>query len=272
MSGFKKTIIGLTAAGMVAFGASSAQAANVVQQWDLFNHPDGGASPPPYGLRLDNIFGASGVWTFSFEDVDNDGTPDAAIGNPFTNTSTVTMTLFDDDSLNINGQVFGGKTNSGSGYTAGGLWNLDFTYTNVTVTGDASSDFVPVQVDTGTDGLGTLTALSNAGTIVTAGEFLDIRGKTGNPTPGFAFAYVPGTDAGARCNLGSSADDAICDDRSVGEGWLQVRENGLGDFRDPGTADFLFTGSATAVPLPASAFFMIAGLAGLGALRMRRAA
>jgi len=267
----KNIIAGLATAGLLAFGTAPAQAANIVQQWDLFNHYDGNANPPPYGLRLDNIFGASGIWTFSFEDVDNDGIADAAIGDPFTNNSTVTMTLFDDNSLNINGNVFGGKT-SGSGYSAGGLWNLDFTYNNVTVVGDASTDFVPVQVDAGSDGLGTLTALENVGTIVSAGEFLDLQGKTGNPTPGYAFAYVPGTDPGARCNLSSSADDAICDDRSVGEGWLKVRENGIGSFRDPGTADFLFTGQATAVPLPASIAFMIAGLAGIGALRLRRPA
>ena len=91
--------------------------------YTLHNHPDGGARPPLYGLRLDKLTG-SGIHTFDFDH------PDAG------------MTLtYDGNSMHITGKVYGGL-NSGSGYAnvntgKVGLWAVDFTYHNVSmVVGD----------------------------------------------------------------------------------------------------------------------------------------
>lgn len=86
--------------------------------YELFNHPDGNAAPPSYGLRLDGLTGggSSDVFTFDFEH------PDAGM-----------MLTYDDTAgtIRIFGSAFGGL-NAGSGYAAGaGLWQIDVTMTGI---------------------------------------------------------------------------------------------------------------------------------------------
>lgn len=100
----------------------------------LFNHPDGGAWPPLYGLRLDELYDQTGnhdIFTFSFE------APGTGLFLDF------------DTSLNtvrIHGRAFGGlDAGNTGGYVAGhsGFVDIDFTYqNNVTAVGSNGSVFI----------------------------------------------------------------------------------------------------------------------------------
>ena len=106
--------------------------------FELKNHPDGGARPPLYGMRLDGLITgtSSEVWTFSFEPDTcaasgagcSGGQTAQALGDADSSEIGMTMT-FNGTSLTIEGVVFGGK-NSGSGYDSGNasLWDVSFTY------------------------------------------------------------------------------------------------------------------------------------------------
>ncbi len=105
--------------GIVALTLSAASAqADVISTtgtYQLLNHPDGGARPPLYGLRLDELYDVTGghdIFTFDFE------APGANM-----------VMDYDGTSLHIHGTVFGGL-NAGDGYAAThvGLWGVDFTY------------------------------------------------------------------------------------------------------------------------------------------------
>lgn len=58
----------LSAAGLIVL-ASGASATLAPGMYQLFNHPDGNQNPPPYGLRLDELYNATSdhdVFTFDF--------------------------------------------------------------------------------------------------------------------------------------------------------------------------------------------------------------
>ncbi|MGH8670946.1 MAG: hypothetical protein ACREUA_02760 [Burkholderiales bacterium] len=109
----------LAASGVFLVAGHSASASTLLATYDLLDHPDGGAKPPQYGLRLDGISGNGSIWTFSFED-------DKGLGS-HTGASSMKMKVFD-DKLELFGQVYGGKdTGTGWGASDQGLWNLNFT-------------------------------------------------------------------------------------------------------------------------------------------------
>ncbi|MEZ6241886.1 MAG: hypothetical protein R3B57_02485 [Phycisphaerales bacterium] len=60
----KLSAIGALAA--IALGAGAANA-DVVAQFQMHDHPDGDVNPPPYGLRVDNLFDAGRINTFSID-------------------------------------------------------------------------------------------------------------------------------------------------------------------------------------------------------------
>jgi len=95
-----------TATAVSVMVAASAQAAT----FKLFNHPDGNAAPPLYGLRLDGLFGGSGDVTFSLE-----------------TTQGVFLTAAGGQ-INISGVVELVET-SGSSPAVGTLFDVNFTYT-----------------------------------------------------------------------------------------------------------------------------------------------
>ncbi|XAL98077.1 PEP-CTERM sorting domain-containing protein [Phycisphaeraceae bacterium D3-23] len=113
--------------------------------YQLHNHPDGGAAPPPYGLRLDELVDVEDdhhdVFTFDFDHELSDMRIEVGA-----------------DSIDIFGTVYGGL-NEGSGYGDDwvGLWSVSFTY--------AFYDFAPGDNDRWTigpdpaDHWGTITAL-----------------------------------------------------------------------------------------------------------------
>lgn len=277
----KTSTAALVAAGLVA-GSTVANAmgvpagANILNQWNLFDHPDGGEAPPTYGLRLDGLIsGSSGdEWTFSFQDTPGDGRNAVDIG-----TSTVIMTLFEVggvQNININGTVFGGRRKHGSNGTdatdvfgnAGadgwvdafaGTWGLDFTY-RANVTSTANDIPLRVTADNSLLNTGTLTSIDVAS--VVAGSVFNLEDEAGRHP--YSFRYE---DNNHRC--GGHAD-VLCADRAVGNGWLN---HSVTPGTDPNphiySSDFLFTG-VQVVPLPAALPLMITGLGAFGLLSWRR--
>jgi hypothetical protein len=106
-------------------------------RYELHNHPDGGAAPPLYGLRLDGLLTGDGSDVFSFDF-------DHAQSAVFMDVGATTVHIF--------GHAFGGR-DVGSSYTNAGVWLIDFTYA-VGVTTAAGDDDLIVNncgsVNTGT--------------------------------------------------------------------------------------------------------------------------
>ena len=120
-------------------------------RYELGNHPDGNQSPPPYGLRLDGLFGDnSEEVTFDFE---------ANGAAMFLDYDTVNNTI------RIYGQAYGG-IDIGTTYSTApgdplGLWNIDFTYTtNVSYFGnpDGPGKVLEVSMDANPGNSGTIVA------------------------------------------------------------------------------------------------------------------
>lgn len=100
-----------------AFAGSASGAMIETGLYQLHNHPDGTVNPPPYGLRLDELFDITpdhDDFTMDFDDP----------------SSNVQMT-YDGMTIHIFGTAFGGR-DIGAVYAAEpttGLYTFDFTYT-----------------------------------------------------------------------------------------------------------------------------------------------
>jgi MYXO-CTERM domain-containing protein len=227
-----------TAAATAALVAASAAMAGGTTYFRLFDHPDGNANPPGYGLRFDNLFsdngygaGTGGVTTFSFVDV--------------------IMTVTDTGSsleINISGELFGGE-DDGSSYDFGeGSYELDFSY-SVNVAADGTGYRV---TDDSAANAGTLTALTGDA----AGDVFTLRDYS---VPSFLFLQDE-----HRLGGHSEAGEGFW----VGRGWLAD-----GDGNRNGTRDFLFLGEMLdgppIIPLPMSGAMGLAGLAVVATRRRR---
>lgn len=232
--------ITLAGAAAAAFIVSSANAASVVTTYRLLDHPDGNAAPPPYGIRLDGIFGAgTGTTTFSFN---------TAAG--------VFMTVTDSSSMgggiviNIAGEVFGG-IDAGAGVNAGhagtGTYALDFTYSVNTL---AQGTGYIVNPPSATNG-GTLNAINVNGDESNFQFNIFEEPGTGNP---FKFLQDDHRLAG-HPQFGQGY--------FVGRGWLSFTQGQS----TGGTQDFLFIGQI--VPLPGAGLLASAGLAVVATRRRR---
>lgn len=193
----------------------------------LGNHPKGEVSPPGYGLRLDELYNATGGkdrFSFDFDD-------------PASN-----MQLVYDDSaatITISGVAFGGR-DIGSKYAQDqylGVYEVNFTY---------SLGVGPVPDDD--DLWVTAPSGSNTGTIRTPlGDVFDLADKAAH---GYTFRLGDeNNDKGHRGVSGIS-----------GWGWVTVN----GAYPHGGSSDFIFY--ATPVPEPAS-IALLAGAALLAAAR-----
>ena len=103
----------LTTALVAGTAFSAFAGSTVVGQYLLGDHPDGNQSPPPYGLRIDNILDAGAI-TLS-------------IGH---HNDTV-LTVYDDGgnlSINISGTLYGGLLDGVGGYVSAESYAVDFTY------------------------------------------------------------------------------------------------------------------------------------------------
>ena len=113
-------------AAVLAIGASMfVSPASASTQYRLFNHPDGSAAQPLYGLRLDELVNATAshdIFTFNFNFTHTDFNSDMLLD-------------YDGSTIHIYGQVFGGRDTdnfANHGYADDGLdgvYEVDFTYT-----------------------------------------------------------------------------------------------------------------------------------------------
>jgi len=203
--------------------------------YDVRNHPDGAASSPFYGLRLDGLLGSDKIVTFDFE------APSAFVG------MTVAYNSNEDASstITITGQAFGGIDN-GSSFLDPTVYDIEVVYTNVKKASDGD--------------LFTTGNLLDIGTIKRAdgqGDTFKLASFTGNND--YAFRLQNGTYRGYE---GIS-----------GNGWVNYFTSGLAaDSTHAYSSDWLFTavpveGDISIVPTPAAAG---AGLMALIPAVMRR--
>ncbi|MGY9057356.1 MAG: hypothetical protein ACKVGZ_17460, partial [Alphaproteobacteria bacterium] len=168
-------ISAIVAGAFVASSLSPVANATVLSTWTLGNKNVGAVAPPNYGLRIDNLFGATdgsgnigGNWTFDFEEQAGTG---------------VTMQTIDNAGtleIHISGRIFGGQ-DTGSGYAANstGFWDLDFIYTaGVTSAANGAAPLlVEKTVAKGGLGSGSITFVGNGNGVIN-----DIVGSLANET------------------------------------------------------------------------------------------
>jgi hypothetical protein len=145
-------VAALAAAGV---GMAAHAAVIVPGLYQLNNHPDGNQSPPLYGLRLDELYNASGghdVYTFDFDHM----------------SSNVQMVVTA-STIRIYGSAYGGR-DIGSMYAADldlGMYTFDFLY-NIGVSPAVGDDDVAVYAD-----------MQNFGWIQTArGDVINLTDKS----------------------------------------------------------------------------------------------
>ncbi|MCA9243143.1 MAG: PEP-CTERM sorting domain-containing protein [Phycisphaerales bacterium] len=201
-----------------------AQAVITPGVYTLHNHPDGNINPPPYGLRLDELYDVSGgLDSFSFD---------------FDHASSSMTMVYNDaaGTIHISGTSYGGR-DIGAGYAADayqGVYTIDFLY-DIGVQGVAGDDDVEVDAATG----------SNFGTIMTPlGDTFSLNDVSAGANT-FRFGDED-NDLGHRGFSGIS-----------GWGWLAID----GTRFSQGADDWLFT--AELVPEPSSFALIGLAFAGL---------
>ena len=223
----------LCVVAVMAAAAVGASAHGAVLPWGnyiLSNHPDGSADPPPYGLRLDELYNLTGghdIFTFDFNHA----------------LSSVSL-FYNGATISITGQAWGGR-DIGAVYAVEpttGIYTFNFLYT-------VGVGVVPGDDDAVAD---PVTDMVNFGSITTPlGHVIPLTDKSdGNYT--FRFGDED-NDLGHRGYPGIS-----------GWGWLNHGPPGSPHVAD---SDWIFIATYQ-VPAPGAA--MLLGLGGLAALRRRR--
>jgi len=202
---------------------TSVAQANLIQTgtYQLFNHPDGSQSPPPYGLRIDELFNATGghdVYSFTF------------------NTNGAYMLMdYNGSTIRIYGTCYGGR-DVGSAWAAEantGLYTVDFTYN------------IGVGLAAGDDDLAVNANRQNFGTIVTpSNQTINLT----NQADGSGLSFRFGDENN---DLGHRGFDGIS-----GWGWLAI-VGSSGSISHVDAQDWLFT---AVIPAPsAAAMLALAG-------------
>ncbi len=202
---------------VAAMSAASAGHAAMIEDglYQLHNHPDGNAASPFYGMRLDELYNATGghdIFTFDFDHVD----------------SNMQMTI-DGTEIHIFGTVYGGR-DTGSSYANDsylGVYTVDFTYNMGVMTVPGDDD---VWVDT--------TNNVNTGTIDTPlGDTIALEDERGN----YGYSIRIGDENN---DNGHRGHDGIS-----GWGWLNH-----GGHPHVAASDWLFTAELVPTPGAASLF------------------
>lgn len=225
----------LVCAFAIMFSSSFASGAAIVPgNYRLHNHPDGSANPPPYGMRLDELYDVSGgndIFTLDF---------DHASSNMFLHYDGATT-------ITIVGVAYGG-IDGGAAYLNDnhlGMYSVNFVYDFGVGLAGGDDDLIVIP---GADA-------KNFGTITP----LD----AGHPDVGVPVDLFDVRDGNYSFRLGDEDNDAGHRGFAGISGWGWFGFNGE---NHPGTADdFLFT--AELIPEPASAMLL---LVGLGAVATRR--
>ncbi len=200
--------------------------------YDLHNHPDAARVPPPYGLRLDELYnvdpGDVDRFTFDFD-------------HPVSNARLIYNDIA--GTMHIFGSVVGGR-DIGDDWANDeylGIYHFDFWY-NTGIESVPGDDDLWVPND----------HVENAGWILT--PLGDTKILTAHVGDLFGFAF----------RFGDEDDDAGHGDHPgiSGWGWMGVD----GDVTD--SKDWIFTAEYVAIPEPASLAILLAG--GLVALRRSR--
>lgn len=191
--------------GLTAMMAAAGASAGIIAEFDLFDHPNGKESPPPYGLRFDGLFGGTDIVTFSIDS--------------FANSKLVIEDNGGNLEIHITGTLFGGTVDGLGGYIAGEAWNYHFAYVDGVM---AVADGWMVNTTNPTSNAGTLTNVGDPGMII------DFFGKGNANNTQFLFL--------------SDGHRLDGDDSSwVGRGWVTDLANG----NDGLTRDWLFTATPT---------------------------
>ncbi len=221
----------------MVFAATDAEAAAIgLGTYQLHNHPDGASNPPPYGLRLDELYNPTGgndIFTFNFDAPGSD------------------MKLeFDGSTIHIFGTTLGGR-DIGAAHAADnflGLYAIDFTYSVGVKTVVGDDDQI---VEPGANGL-------NTGTITPLGmshPSVGVAVNLGDVQNAENYSFRLGDENNDNGHRGFNGIS--------GWGWLSVN----GDDHAGQYDDFLFT--AELIPEPMTAGLMLMGFGVIG-LRRRR--
>ncbi len=215
------------------FAPATAEAVTILPGlYKLHNHPDGAVDPPPYGMRLDEIYNVSGgldIFTFDFDH------PDSA------------MTLVYDDvnqTITIDGVAYGGRDIGGSYANDGylGTYDIHFVY-------DMNVGVVP-----GDDDLWcTSPNHTNTGTILT--PLNDSFNLSDVSSGSYTFRFGDENN-----DLGHRGFDGIS-----GWGWLALN----GTRYSQGADDWLFTAEYI-IPEPSAIAFLAIGLVAMNIHRLRK--
>lgn len=206
-------LVATLAAACLLFAAGQASAATRV--FLLHDHPNGQLNPPTYGFRWDNLFGAGGQHTFSFDHTDG------------METAEVTL-VYDDvqNTIRIYGRAYGGKDIGGGWDPVEQGWiDIDFTYRDNVHADVDNKNLVP-----GDDFYVIAESPNNNG-------FFMLDGWGGNLTVNMVdkWSSADGYSFGFDNDADSKGNPAIIGDPTIfsGDGWVAPPS---------GSRDFIFIG------------------------------
>jgi uncharacterized repeat protein (TIGR01451 family) len=205
--------------GTLAGGASTQITVNVLVDWmtgtfsgsflqdgfyRLINHPVHGQAPPPYGLRLDQLYAGTGPITFNFDHPQSDMRMRIENGGS-------TVTIF--------GTTWGG-IDTGAAYSQDGLWEVYMQYDGTVAPAGGDNDLqVTVETDNGTITPLYTTAFFNAGD---------------------AYALTGKSDGNYTFRLGDEDDDLGFRSTPGISGWGWLSHDGPGDMGYYSASDWGF--------------------------------
>ena len=208
--------------------------------YQAHNHPDGNAAPPLYGLRLDELYNATGdhdKFTFDFDF--DDGNFESAVFVSILEYPNIPGSFL----INISGSAWGGRDVNGDWANDQYLGEYTFNFTYAIGVTEATPD---------DDYIVTPTKGQNSGTIMTPlGDTIDLTDQVGGD--GYTF------------RLGDENDDNGHRGFNGVSGWGWLNHGGEPHVK---ASDWLFTVESTPTPTPGA--LALFGAGGLLAARRRR--